>query len=384
MTGVWQWKKDDGTYSAFSALNCQYLDMAQSRGQPSIELEVPGGGSVTVVFAEMVQRRGRGSKARQVRRCSRPTWLWSHNGSFRPYDDSTGQYLETALEEGQTWARVTLSGQEYDIDFESMTQVCVGDASKVRQVRRTALEGTQYVPTPARSPASAAFSVPPYWTRTDPGLQPLPSSQLAAFQALLTSTYRNIKTLDSGKRGAGVPVPTGFQVVSVQRNENPQQFLRYRAACDLIADELDGVPPPPVPVAIGRVGPEQQPLDLTCGEVFLLHGTPAWRQVLETGLSMEYCREPAMLGRKIYHAENSTKADEFAGTGAGGPLVMLCNRVALGRCFDAGRSVPAIPDVDAKLCNGFHSVMATRQFREFAVADSAQTYVEYVITYTRV
>ena len=62
---VWQWMKKDGSWGAFSMVNCQQLDTAQGQGLESITLEIPDG-SITVSLREMVQRRDGGSGQPQL------------------------------------------------------------------------------------------------------------------------------------------------------------------------------------------------------------------------------------------------------------------------------------------------------------------------------
>jgi len=221
----------------------------------------------------------------------------------------------------------------------------------------------------------------------------------AAVQRLLDETWKDKRTRDSKIRGDRPGRMEKFEVVQVQRNENPRLWMPYfRLRAEMLA-KLDDCRKVPVKTGL-RNCPVHRRAKLAEGinEVYLFHGTQpsAVRAICEEdfALSMAGINAGCLYGPGLYFAEASSKADEYADDDKQGIFMglyaMLLCRVVCGNPNYSSDLVPKAQQlVDSVLADHtHHSVLGDREacrgtYREFVVFDSRQVYPEYVVIYRR-
>ena len=109
--------------------------------------------------------------------------------------------------------------------------------------------------------------------------------------------------------------------------------------------------------------------------------------IVDAGFDASKGRSDGLLGgNKIYLAENSTKADEYTGVDCPAHHLLLC-RVVLGISRYTDEAAPNSAALDLDLQRGHHSIWAHRKsttgLNEIAIANPAQIYAEYLVTYSR-
>jgi len=223
------------------------------------------------------------------------------------------------------------------------------------------------------------------------------------------------------------PVPTGYRLVNVQRNQNPLLWARYSlmrsaileqcthgGSCRVISVECSTTP-------FDKL--DNAPLLREANEWRLFHGSTrsACREICDNNFRLTLAGTGAtwkgagaasglpLYGYGIYLTERITKADEYAAPAPGGlagcsypkgvecqgadvPLysVLVC-RVIGGRVH-----ICTEKDVDGTalrrqvLEGSDHSVLGDREkvlnkpYREFVIYDRDQVYPEFVLTYARI
>jgi len=282
--------------------------------------------------------------------------------------------------------------------------------------------------------ASDMAPAPAYWPERpslrDPVLVELGGEAMQAFQRLLDATH---KADDNWTRDRGCSfhgrschttdaacafkhkcqVPTGYRVVAVMRNMNPELWAYYAINRGAIAEECagqSGTPFKPIlDVETLKVLLEDAPLVQSCNEWFLFHGTSPGNcmNICRTNFKVslagagatwkgEHASKGAPLyGYGLYFAERITKADEYsdmveAGNPYAGAHTVLVSRVLGGRtqCCDTNEIDPAF--LQKQVISGpFHSVFGDRvsklrkPYREVVVYDATQCYPEYIVYYRR-
>eukprot|EP00812_Abedinium_dasypus_P008935 NODE_265_length_1724_cov_286.436189.p1 GENE.NODE_265_length_1724_cov_286.436189~~NODE_265_length_1724_cov_286.436189.p1 ORF type:complete len:383 (+),score=68.29 NODE_265_length_1724_cov_286.436189:310-1458(+) len=260
---------------------------------------------------------------------------------------------------------------------------------------------------------STTFAVPPYWQNagnTGVFSEWVDGSEeeLSAIQTVVNASVKRVWTRDRGRDAEGKqkPVPSGYTVVQVQRNENSKIWRKYALKKALIKQGVaqEGGDTPAferfgVKTARGAAASlsfmEAEPLDLDCNEWFLWHGTShvGARKICETDFQQRLAGSATgtLYGPGTYFAESCSKADEYARevTEGDGLFTMLLCRVIGGRVKYTDEAEPVAADLtDAVLHGPYDSVLGDREkcrntFREFVAFGSDQAYPEYIVTYNR-
>lgn len=268
---------------------------------------------------------------------------------------------------------------------------------------------------------------PEHWNPVAVGLVEVTDTELKAkFQLLLAHTHKASDnwTRDRGCKLHGVngcdlacafehqvPVPTGYTVLRVWRNQNLDLWTKYCAMRAAIGEECanDSIPLDHITVKSSAA-----PFDVLEGEE-LQGRSNEWR--LLHGASKEACHnvcqgnfDPALAGMGatwkeagdtwglplygfgFYFAEHITKADEYTAEDPDEPgafTALLC-RVVGGRM-----NVVTDPSIDpanleSQVLDGpYHSVFGDRvsvqkkPYREVMVYDRNQIYPEFMLSYRR-
>lgn len=228
---------------------------------------------------------------------------------------------------------------------------------------------------------------------------------LEGIQALLDASVKVAWTRDrgfqDGGRGRRKPVPVGFEALSVQRNENSRIWRKYALKKALIKGSLsvEDVALQEYAVKTALVGTlsfmSDAPLDPSCNEWFLWHGTSyeTAKLICEIDFKQKYAGSTTgmLYGPGTYFADSCTKADEYAreSTEGDGVFTMLLCRVMGGLVMYTDEVEPNAADLtDACLHGPYDSVLGDREkcrdtFKEYMVYGSDQCYPEYVVSYKR-
>lgn len=250
---------------------------------------------------------------------------------------------------------------------------------------------------------------PPYWKVQSADQRTFDNESeevKQAMQKLLDSTWKDVRTRDAKIHGRSGKMER-FEVVMVQRNENPKVWgpyfkLRARLAKKLAQD--GGCQTYDIKTK-GEADEETNPLYERAGlmeagnEFYLFHGTKpsAVKAICDDDFLVDMAGQNAgtLFGPGLYFAEASTKADEYAdddkeGIFSGLYAMILC-RVMCGNMNYTDEVRPNVQSlVDSILTSHtHHSVLGDREkcrgtYREFIVFDRDQVYPEYVIIYKRV
>lgn len=226
----------------------------------------------------------------------------------------------------------------------------------------------------------------------------------AAMQKLVDATWKSVYTRDRGR----VRTVPKFEVVAVQRNENPKLWASYYRFREQLAEQLqsEGIRRWEVKTqTLGCKHPEvknfydQANMRQDLNEYYLFHGTSpaAAKAICQNHFRVDKAGSNAgtLYGPGIYLAEASTKADEYATddkdsifTGLYG---MIVNRVLCGNIhYNADIRPPVQALVDSIAKDGtHHAIMGDREkcrhtYREFIVFNNMQVYPEYVVIYKRI
>jgi len=256
-----------------------------------------------------------------------------------------------------------------------------------------------------RAQRAIEVEYPPYWQTqsADASLFTYETQTMrAAMQRLLDETWKDQRTRDARILGRTGPMEK-FQVVHVQRNENPKLWVPYYRLRTRLAEELrasGNCTQRPVKTSLeGCPVHARGKLLSDVNEFYLFHGTKpsAVKAICEDdfALNLSGVNAGTLYGPGLYFAEASTKADEYAdddkqGIFSGLYALILC-RVMCGNIKYTDAVSPNTQDlVDSILTrHTHHSVLGDRErcrgtYREFIVFDQAQVYPEYVIIYQRV
>jgi len=274
-------------------------------------------------------------------------------------------------------------------------------------------------------------SRPQHWVRSQAGLVAVEDeATLSQLQFLLDATHleENNWTRDRGCAIHGVnacasaciyanraPVPVGYRLVRVLRNQNPALWARYSLMRSAIAQECRREGHTLCPLACSSPALDsldQAVLAKEVNEWRLFHGSTegACRAICERNFDLQLAGQGAtwrarsaargtpLYGPGVYCAERVTKADEYAGRearseGAGGEptFCMLLCRVVGGRpcvCTDNEIDIGAL---HRQVLEGpAHSVLGDRvkvlqkPYREVVIYDKDQVYPEFLLSYERI
>lgn len=253
----------------------------------------------------------------------------------------------------------------------------------------------------------SAFSAPSHWSCVDAlandsmSLVVCDDEVLRQVQLMADASARKIWTRD---RGVSVPVPSRFEIVHVNRNENAKLWRSYALKRTMIKQAInssDGDLPPfgkyTSKTAVTNLGGEA--LDTECNEWLLWHGTCF--EGAEAICKVDFKQRLAgsatgtLYGPGTYFAESCTKADEYSRPSGSGQYEGLCTlllcRVVGGRVRYTAEAEPnAGPEGLLGDCTHgpYDSVLGDREkcrgtFREFVVYASDQAYPEYIVLYRR-
>mmetsp|Transcript_17096 Transcript_17096/g.38848 ORF Transcript_17096/g.38848 Transcript_17096/m.38848 type:complete len:533 (-) Transcript_17096:6-1604(-) len=251
--------------------------------------------------------------------------------------------------------------------------------------------------------------LPDYWdnhTEDFNEIVDLGKAALPEFQKLVDRTYRNVWTRDRSKHNpTNTKVPTGFQVVRVQRCENRdnwQEFCAKRAmhlteaheAAKEGRDHIVQYKDIKTTVAWHEIGgAKADRLAHECNEWYLFHGTSpeAAKMICTTDFKVSLAggNTGTLYGRGLYFAESITKSDEYAKPNANGVYGVLMCRILGGRVRYTDEVSPAVEDLVQSVVEGkYDSVCGDREkcrgtYREFVIFDTEDVYPEYIIEYKR-
>jgi len=248
---------------------------------------------------------------------------------------------------------------------------------------------------------------PSYWaakSATDRRFDMESDDLKAGVQALFDRTWKNQWTRDRGKAMS----VQRFEVVMVQRNENPNIWAGYYRLREQFRTKLAGADMPQFNVKTSedyQEAPEAKHfisrggLYQAVNEFYLFHGTKpsAAKTICDSDFAMKKAGSNAgtLYGPGLYFAEACSKADEYAtddkdGIFAGLYGILIC-RVVCGKLnYNADVTPPVQELVDSVVSeHTHHSILGDREkcrgtYREFIVFDRDQVYPEYVVIYRRV
>jgi hypothetical protein len=288
----------------------------------------------------------------------------------------------------------------------------------------TEIQVPEYWKTATSLDADAAAADSPEWVDV--------SDKKHHFQSLMDNSYRKVWTRDRGRTEDGKQkrVPTGYTVISVQRNENKRIWRKYHLKKSLIASQVQRLGEGDPDFKAYEVKTTQDsvrsdvaaiiggPLDQSCNEWLLWHGTSleGARQICDEDFKQRYAGSATgtLYGKGTYFAESVTKADEYAKeakeheardsrsvpefeqelhrkivSGAKIYTVLLC-RVTGGLVRYTDEAEPDSQKLTDEVLHGvYDSVLGDREacrqtFKEFVVFGSDQVYPEYIIHYARI
>jgi len=253
---------------------------------------------------------------------------------------------------------------------------------------------------------------PSYWKCRSLGAPPVFEHDCRAIkegvQQMFDKTWKNQWTRDRGRGGK----VSKFEVVTVQRNENPTmwaEYYRMREQLKAKVASMGGTTLYEAKTASTVLGAadarEAQDLlrraDLCkeANEFYLFHGTKpsAAKCICESDFLIKKAGSNAgtLYGPGLYFAESSSKSDEYAvddqdSLFAGLFGILIC-RVTCGVINYTDQVSPPVQDlVDSVLSRQtHHCILGDREkcrgtYREFIVFDNKQAYPEYVVIYKRV
>jgi len=237
-------------------------------------------------------------------------------------------------------------------------------------------------------------------------------AELQHVQIMMTASSRQVWTRDRGRDAAGAQkkVPSGFEVVKVQRNENTKIWRKYALKRHLIkenlqeenaAGEVEHIVVKTSSDHTGEFPSLTAGLDKTINEWYLWHGTSVAgaQQICEVDFKQRYAGSVTgtLYGPGTYFADSCTKSDEYAGTVPQGDeddpsnpvfICLLCRVV--GGLVNYNEEVEPNAEELTNSClhEKYDSVLGDREkcrntFKEFVIFGSDQAYPEYIVHYRR-
>jgi len=219
----------------------------------------------------------------------------------------------------------------------------------------------------------------------------------------LDKTWKDQRTRDASIHGRTGKMEK-FEVVAVQRNENPKLWVPYYRLRHQLTKRVEGCEVHTCKTNLGDDGADnailaRANLCAEANEFYLFHGTKpsAVKAICDDDFELRMAGGNAgtLYGPGLYFAESSSKSDEYAdddkeGIFAGLYAMILC-RVTCGNMHYTDEVRPNVQSlVDSCIRDKTHqSILGDREkcrgtYREFIVFDKDQAYPEYVIIYRRV
>eukprot|EP00930_Biecheleria_cincta_P001779 TRINITY_DN102879_c0_g1_i1.p1 TRINITY_DN102879_c0_g1~~TRINITY_DN102879_c0_g1_i1.p1 ORF type:complete len:754 (+),score=103.33 TRINITY_DN102879_c0_g1_i1:38-2263(+) len=210
-------------------------------------------------------------------------------------------------------------------------------------------------------------------------------------------------------RANGWPVPVGYRVKKVYRNQNPTLWKNYALTRSSITEECSGSSKHSSAtyedVQLISNFEVDGPLNKGCNEWFVLHGTKyeACQGICQNNFRLSLSGKGAtwkdpgsdkgmpLYGYGIYLAERITKSDEYSTGEEDG----LCSTV-VARCVGGRVNVVTTNEIDRQKLRDdvfdgpYHSVLGDRvvslgkPFREVVVYDKDQIFPEFLVRYERI
>lgn len=241
---------------------------------------------------------------------------------------------------------------------------------------------------------------------SDQALTRCSPTEVAALQRLMDASKRQVWTRDRGKANK---VPSGYEVVRAERNENVRLWLKYSVKKTLMLEAIEDK------LASGRLTELEQREVLTSAEaaespLFAAHHAEAehnewylWHGASSKGIKsialQEFkqlhagCNTGTLYGAGTYLSDSCTKADEYAreepeGEDAGLCCLLLC-RVMGGNVLYTDEREPDGAVLAREVLEGpYDCVLGDREkcrgtFKEIVVYESSQAYPEFLVYYRR-
>lgn len=225
------------------------------------------------------------------------------------------------------------------------------------------------------------------------------SDIVGQIQLLLDASVKKTWTRDRGNN----KVPSGYDVVRVDRNENIRVWLKYVLRKALVMEAIGGGPP--IKQYEMRTSHLAQTLPLMelerpdekINEWYLWHGASSEgaRGIAKTEFKQNLAGSTTgtLYGRGTYLSDSCTKADEYAkaasdGEDAGLFCLLLC-RVMGGRVRYTDEVKPDAALLEHDVLEGnYDCVLGDREacrntFKEIVIYESTQAYPEYLVYYRR-
>lgn len=145
----WEWEGDGGTWTSYTADLCMQLTDALNAGKKYMELKLPTGVVLKVMFERMVQKNKVTGWDRRVRRCVKHesdegyySWEWEdERKNWNPYGAAVSIELEQARAGGDTSVKICTCGRNYTVSVAKLEQKN-DDTDVVRSVRRIKSDAT--------------------------------------------------------------------------------------------------------------------------------------------------------------------------------------------------------------------------------------------------
>eukprot|EP00055_Hartaetosiga_balthica_P018351 m.133831 g.133831 ORF g.133831 m.133831 type:complete len:309 (+) comp9493_c0_seq6:84-1010(+) len=266
---------------------------------------------------------------------------------------------------------------------------------------------------------SPSIGLPLYWTvaQSDGGLAQRVdvTHEYGEWVSNVINKSSFVENIGRGRDSRGGSSHNFFEIVKVERVENPLLFQEYSARRNTMAKELKGccplMPKPPLPqrlVVDGTIDEYKHAgtmLVYEAGESLLFHGVreeATIPKIVRSGFDNRF-NNLGMFGIGAYFAENGNKADEYTKGNENDHHFMVIGRVLLGDVHyqnleDPSMRIPPrreqVGNNDTELYAHHHSVVANTKkedpnaqlklHREFIVYERSQAYPELIITYRRV
>jgi len=257
----------------------------------------------------------------------------------------------------------------------------------------------------------------------------LKEAELGTFRNLLAQTHKasqnwtRDRKMASGFFDAKTPVPIGYELVAVYRNENPALWRVYEVSREVMKlhtkKHIAEMPEHQAWTPLTMDGPLLswlgQDVSKEVNEWYLLHasGPEALRAVARKGFTMRTVGQGAvseaaakgmaggLYGNGVYFTDSITKTDEYARKRVEGSPdhekeLDGCRTAALvrvlgGRHFytDQETKQEDKPEFQKRIFEGnYNSTVGDRlklknTFREYVAYDASSTYLEYIIYYRR-
>lgn len=225
------------------------------------------------------------------------------------------------------------------------------------------------------------------------------SDIVSQVQQLMDASAKATWTRD---RGRNCRVPSGFEVVRVDRNENVKAWLKYVVQKALIIEAFMDAPIPQYRMRTSELIHSLPMMDLerpdeAINEWYLWHGSSSKGavRIAETEFKQALAGSSTgtLYGHGTYLSDSCTKADEYAkeiadGEDSGLFCIMLC-RVMGGKVRYTDEVAPkANALMNDVMAGEYDCILGDREkcrgtFKEIVIYQSSQAYPEYLVYYRR-